>query len=108
MTGLNNVAEPVDARDADLQGSRFTDVTLAGATFHRVDLPDAALSDVAMSQSGVPRHQPGRRPVRGRVARGATVVDANLTGLTINGCNIAGLRIDGVDIAALLAANEKN
>jgi uncharacterized protein YjbI with pentapeptide repeats len=72
---LDNTREPIEARDANLAGSRFSNVNLAGAAFDDVCLRDATLDDINLA--GATLHNVNLQDVR--------VSDADTRGMTING-----------------------
>jgi uncharacterized protein YjbI with pentapeptide repeats len=81
---LHNVAQRVDADDANLTGSRFHNVRLADARFIDVNLSGAGFEDVTLA--------------------GATSNNANLSRVAITDCRLDGMTIEGIAVADLLAA----
>ncbi len=71
---IQKAAQHIDARNADLNGSDFVDVSLSGTRFEDVNLQEAVFSDV------------------------------NLSGVKITDANLADMTIDGVDVQMLFAA----
>ncbi len=72
-----------DFTRADLDGSRFEDVSLVGATFHDVDLSNARFHLIDLT---------------GAVIRGAAVVDVDISG------DVENLLVNGVDVVPLVEA----
>ena len=91
---LKGIRQRIEALDADMSGSTFTDVSLSGCAFKGVNLSGAAIADVNMS--------------------GWRVNDVNLAGLRISNANLAGasiveswtdgMTIDGIAVADMIAA----
>ena len=79
-TTLSNTASAILASDSDLRGSRFTDVNLRSASFHRADLSDAALSDVNMERVVFNQARLDGARFEDASLKGATLVDADLSG----------------------------
>ena len=71
----------LQANDADLSGSIFTDVKLSGAVFEDVNLAEGRLQNVNLS---------GLRIANANL-RGASIVDSMTDGMTINGIPLADL-----------------
>ncbi len=69
---LKTTKRRIEADDADLSGSSFTNVRLAGATFDDIDLSHARFRNV------------------------------NLAGVSIDDCGIEGMSIEGVAVSDLL------
>jgi len=76
--------DPVRLDDADINGSRFSNVNLEGTEFRNVNLRKASVVDAAL--------------------QGATFRDCNFTDATIDDSNTQGPRIDGVTVGELLRA----
>jgi uncharacterized protein YjbI with pentapeptide repeats len=81
---LTNIKRPIDAVDADLSGSTFTDVRLSGAKFNDVNLMGCAISHANLS--------------------GLRISNANLAGASIVDSATNGMTIDGIAVSDLLAA----
>jgi uncharacterized protein YjbI with pentapeptide repeats len=71
---LEHTKQCIEATDADLSGSTFTNVKLARAAFDDVDLT------------------------------GVTIHNANLSGLQISDANLTGASLNGILLSDLLAA----
>jgi uncharacterized protein YjbI with pentapeptide repeats len=81
----------VEADDADLSGSTFTNVNLSGVAFHDVNLSGATLREANLT---------GLRISQANL-RNAAIVDSHTDGMTINGIALADL------LAAWRAGNPK-
>ena len=83
---LHGVKAAINARDADLAGSRFTDVALCQATFDRVDASGATFHDCRLAEVRL-----------SDVTLAGTVIEnSDLTGLRIADCNLTGVSVNGV------------
>ena len=81
---LEHTTQRIEASDANLSGSTFTNVKLAGAAFEDVDLSGASIHNAKLS--------------------GLQISDANLTGASITESLTDGMTINGIPLADLLAA----
>src|ERR1700735_524427 len=78
---LINIKQRIDADDADLSGSTFTNVRLSGAKFQDVNLAEGVISNANLS---------GLRISNANLA-GASIVDSATHGMTINGIAVSDL-----------------
>jgi uncharacterized protein YjbI with pentapeptide repeats len=78
---LTNIKQRIEADDADLSGSTFTNVRLFRAKFHDVNLAEGAISNANLS---------GLRISNANLA-GASIVDSATNGMTINGIAVSDL-----------------
>jgi len=81
---LTHTKQRIEALDADLSSSTFTDVNLTGAKFNDVNLTDAAVSNANLA--------------------GLRISNANLANASIVDCATKGMTIDGIAVSDLLAA----
>lgn len=81
---LHKAIERLDANDANLSGSVFENVNLAGARFHDVRLSGVIVENADMA--------------------GAQISDVNLTGASIKSGHTDGMTINGIAVADLFAA----
>jgi uncharacterized protein YjbI with pentapeptide repeats len=81
---LERAKQRIEASDADLSGSTFTNVKLAHAAFDDVDLAGATIHNARLSA--------------------VRISDANLTGASITGSQTEGMTINGISLADLMAA----
>jgi uncharacterized protein YjbI with pentapeptide repeats len=91
---LNQVRRRIEATDADISESTFTNVSLARATFHDVSLTGATIQNADLSGSKL-------RDVNLSSVR---ITQANLTGASIADCLTDGMTINGIEVADLMAA----
>ena len=83
---LEQTKQCVEARDADMSGSKFTDVNLKGAAFKDVNLAEVTIHDANLS--------------------GLRISQADLSGASIVESLTDGMTINGIAVADLLAAYE--
>jgi uncharacterized protein YjbI with pentapeptide repeats len=81
---LTNIKRRIEAVDADLSGSTFTDVYFSRAKFNDVNLTDGTISNANLS--------------------GLRISNANLAGASIVDSATNGMTIDGIPVSDLLAA----
>ncbi|MBI1208012.1 MAG: pentapeptide repeat-containing protein [Azospirillum sp.] len=91
---LHQTKTRLDVKKADLSGSRFDDVCMAGSTFHNVNLSGARFDDLNMS---------GWRVHNVNLA-GLHLTKANLAGVSISECRCDDMTIDGIPVTEMLAA----
>ena len=84
VTNLRDTRQSIVAVNADLSGSRFDGVRLAGGVFSNADLSAAVIENANLA--------------------GLRVGNANLSGASFSDCTMDGMTIDGVSVAALFAA----
>lgn len=84
----------VQAEEADLSGSSFTDVNLSGSTFKNVHFAGAEFEDANLSGWSVRNANFSKLEISNADLRGATIVDSLTQGMTI----------DGIAVAELMAA----
>lgn len=92
---LEQVKQRIDAKDSDMSGSSFTDVSLIGARFNDVNLAGATINDANMSDWRVQNVNLTRLQIN---------CNADLTGASIAESVTDGMTIDGIPVADLLAA----
>jgi uncharacterized protein YjbI with pentapeptide repeats len=89
---IERTKQRVEAADADMSGSTFTDVSLSGAKFNDVNLTGVLIDDANLS--------------------GLRISNANLTGASIVDSLAYGMTIDGIAVSDLMsayrAASQKN
>ena len=83
---LEQTKQRVEAKDADMSGSMFTNVNLKGAVFKDVNLAEATIHDANLS--------------------GLRISQADLSGASIVESLTDGMTINGIALADLLAAYE--
>jgi hypothetical protein len=81
---LEGAKQRLEAEDADMSGSTFTDVNLARSAFDNVNLTASTIHDANLST--------------------VRISQANLSTASIDDCNTENMRIDGILVADLLAA----
>jgi uncharacterized protein YjbI with pentapeptide repeats len=81
---LERTKQAVEALDADLSGSTFTDVNLSNAVFRDVNLTGAVVHDANLSR--------------------VRISNADLRGASLADCRTDGMTIDGIAVEDLLAA----
>ena len=81
---LHEVREVLEVIDADLAGSSFSNVRMAGTIVDDVDLSGIRISDATLAN--------------------ATVTNSTLSGVAISDCRLDGMTIDGIPVTALLDA----
>jgi uncharacterized protein YjbI with pentapeptide repeats len=84
VTRLEETTRQIQAVDADLSGSTFTNVNLANARFENVTLGTAIIHNANLT--------------------GLRISNADLRGASIVQSTMKGMTIDGVDVADLFAA----
>ena len=110
------------AEHANISGSRFHDVNMAGvefddvnmgeARFHNINMSDISVSAVQMGGARFkhiglpPGSQEKQRPLSFEEAdlNGSTFTKCDLAGVQIKDCNVDGMMIEGIPVADLLAA----
>jgi len=107
-TGVTIMAEPttcelkqtrqrIEATNADLSGSTFTDVNLTGAAFNDVKLTGATITNASLSGA----------QIEDANLSGLQIKQANLTGAAMTECTMTGMTIDGILVTDLIAAYRK-
>ena len=91
---VNGTKRLVQAEEADLSGSSFTDVNLCGSTFKNVNFARAEFEDANLSGWSVRNANFSRLEINNAYLRGAAIIDSLTQGMTI----------DGIPVAELLAA----
>jgi uncharacterized protein YjbI with pentapeptide repeats len=81
---LTSTRKRIEANDANLSGSTFKNVNLAGAEFDDVNLQGSTIHNANLSDL----------KIKGANLRGASIIHAHLEGMTI----------DGIAVTDLLAA----
>ena len=84
---IQDTKETLQARNADLSRSEFTDVNLQGARFTDVNLSKATFTDINFS--------------------GARFSNLNLTNVEIDACDTTGMKFRGVLVADLFDAYKR-
>jgi uncharacterized protein YjbI with pentapeptide repeats len=92
---LHKTKRRLEAIDADLSGSAFTDVNLSGATFTDVNLAGATIENADLSRWCVRNANLNRLKIVSADLRHAAIEDSLLDGMTI----------DGIAVAELMAAH---
>ncbi len=92
---LKHVQQQIEALDADLSGSTFNDVKLAGAAFVKVNLSGSTFNNVRLE---------GATIVDVNLSN-ATFDDVNLAGAQIHNANLSGWRVQDVNLARLQVTN---
>jgi uncharacterized protein YjbI with pentapeptide repeats len=91
---LSGTKRLVQAEDADLSGSSFTDVDLSRATFNDVNFAGARFEDANLSGWSV----------RNANFSGLKISKADMRGASFVDCLTAGMTIEGISVAELMAA----
>jgi uncharacterized protein YjbI with pentapeptide repeats len=91
---LSGTKRLVQAEDADLSGSSFTDVDLSRATFNDVNFAGARFQDANLSGWSV----------RNANFSGLRISKADLRGASFVDCLTAGMTIEGIAVNELMAA----
>jgi uncharacterized protein YjbI with pentapeptide repeats len=91
---LAQIKQRIEAGDADMSGSTFTDVSLSAAKFNGVNLAGATIGDANMA---------GLR-VHDASLSGLRISNAALTRASIVESAMDGMTIDGIAVADLVAA----
>ncbi|MGA3048527.1 MAG: pentapeptide repeat-containing protein [Terracidiphilus sp.] len=88
---LHGTKRRVEAIDADLSGSAFTDVNLSSATFTDVNLAGATIENADLSRWRVRNVNLSKLHINTADLRHAVIEDSLLDGMTINGIAVAEL-----------------
>jgi uncharacterized protein YjbI with pentapeptide repeats len=83
VTRFEDTTQQIEAVDADLSGSTFTDVNLTNAKFGDVNLAGATIHNAKLV--------------------GLSIRNADLRGASIAESTMKGMTIDGIDVAELFA-----
>ena len=111
---IKDIQEPLDVCQADLTGSRFTDVNLRQATFDDVNLQGATFTNVNLRSLRFVGANLKQLELDDVNLEGSTFTnvnlggtrfdDVNLTGVSIEDATVVGATIDGVLLTDLLRA----
>jgi uncharacterized protein YjbI with pentapeptide repeats len=88
---LERIKQRVEAANADISGSAFTDVNLSGATFNNVNLSAAAFNDVNLAGATINDAKLSGLRISQADLRGAAIVESLTDGMTINGIAVEDL-----------------
>jgi uncharacterized protein YjbI with pentapeptide repeats len=83
-TRFEDTTQRIEAVDADLSGSTFTDVNLSNSKFSDMDMAGAKIDNANLT--------------------GLIIRNADLRGASIAQSTMKGMTIDGIDVAELFAA----
>lgn len=95
---LKHTRQRIEANDADLSGSTFTNVNLTGTVFNDVKLTGATIGNACLRNSRIEDTNLSR----------TEIMHANLTGVAITDCTLKGMTIDGILVLELLDAFKKS
>jgi uncharacterized protein YjbI with pentapeptide repeats len=98
---LERTKQRLEAKDTDMSGSVFTDVSLSRATFNDVNLAGTTINDTNMSGCRLQNVNLARLRISNANLTGASIVESLTDGMTIDGIAVADL------IATYRAANPK-